>query len=76
MLLDLAVCLARVVVLLFFFVSSKEIDFDMLVFDPFYKFDYNIMWEQNVKLFTLGFTVDLEKKKLGSLPQQVDVWRK
>ena len=67
-------CLARVVVLLFFFVSSKEIDFDMI--DPFYKFDYNIMWEQNVKLFTLGFTVDLEKKKLGSLPQQVDVWRK
>jgi hypothetical protein len=44
----------------------------MLLFDLFYGVDY----KQNDKQGTLEFTVDLKKKKLGSLIQQVDVWKK
>jgi hypothetical protein len=44
----------------------------MLLFDLFYGVDY----KQNDKQGILEFTVDLKKKKLGSLIQQVDVWIK
>ena len=49
-----------------------EIDIGTLLFGFFYCVDY----KQNVKQGTLEFAVDLKKKKLGSLIQQVDVWKK